>query len=166
MSDDEIDFTEAKPTTAQKTVEFFEKPIKEAVKEPLPGPESVDELAETPMAWNELCEGMLRELHICVEKRKFYKDREDELRADTKKFVGLDRGMIQRGAYGVEVKETSTPDRTDWVGFTVVLKAWAEEHMGKEGRAEVEKMLANNTTKGGKTLKLSPYKIGSEPKDD
>ena len=165
MVDEDFSFEQS---PAEKVTTFFGTPIKDAVVEQpaLPGPEAVDELAETPMAWKELCEGMLRELHTCVEKRKFFQDREAELKAELKKFVGLDRGMIQRGEFGVEVKEVNAAKKTDYTGFLVMLKAWAEEHMGKEGRADVEKMLANNTTEGGKTLKVTPYRVGSEPSSE
>lgn len=165
MSQEDISFDE---TPAEKAVTFFGMPIKDAVKEPapLPGPEQVDELAETPMAWDSLCEGMLRELHICAQKRKFYAKREKELKATAKKFIGKERGMIQRGEFGLKAEEVNKADKTDWTGFLVMLKNWAEEEMGKEGRAEVEKMLANNTTTGGKTMKMTPYSVSAGPADE
>jgi hypothetical protein len=162
MSDDEIDFSEAKPTTAQKTVEFFKEPIKP----PLPGPESVDDLAETPLAYTEICEPLLKELHGCVEKRKHFAEYETQLKDEVRKLLGKDLGMIQRGAYGVDAKETSTPSRTDWVGALVMIKAFVEDQIGKEGRAQIEKIIAQNTTPGGKTVKLVPYRVGSEPRDE
>src|SRR5690349_20391883 len=101
--EEEISFDEE---PAKQVVTFFETPIKEAVKEPapLPGPETVDDLAETPLAYSEICEPLLKELHGCVQKRKHFAEYETQLKDEIRKLLGKELGMIQRGAYGVEAK--------------------------------------------------------------
>jgi hypothetical protein len=159
----EISFDE---TPAEKVTAFFEKPIAEAVAPALPGPESVDDLAETPMAWKELCEPMLKELHGVVEKRKHFTDYEKELKEEVRKFVGKDRGMVQRGAYGVKVDEVAGRTVTEWERAIIMIRYYVRDQIGEAAMKEVEKIVASCRTQGAPTVKLSPYRVGAEPKED
>jgi hypothetical protein len=163
MVDEDFTFEQA---PAEKVVTFFEKPIAEAVQAPLPGPESVDDLAETPLAYKELCEAVLKELHGVTEKRKHFEKYEKELKEEVRRLIGKETGMIQRGAYGVQATEVNAPAKTDYVGALVMIKAWATNLIGDSAKAEIEKMVANNKTPGAKVIKITPYRVGSEPKDE
>ncbi len=163
MVDEDFTFEQA---PAEKVVTFFGVPIKDAVKETLPGPEAVDALAESPMAWAELCEGMLRELHKCTEKRKFFKDREDELKAEAKKFLGKERGMVQRGQYGVSVSDVQNKGAINYAAVLTAIKFYVQDAIGDEAAKEIDEIVERNRAPSFTTVKLVPYRVGSEPVDD
>jgi len=162
MAEEDIVFED--PTPAQKVVDFFEKPIAEAVK--AHGPEDVDNLAESPLAYTEVCEAMLKELYTVTQKRKACEEAEKGLKAELKKLLGLERGMIQRGQFGVKVADKKGRETTNWAGALTMIKCWAEEQLGKEGKAEVQKFVKQNTHEGSPTVSVTPYMVGSEPQDD
>lgn len=159
------DFTFEK-SPADKVTGFFGTPIKEALEAPLLGPEAVDELAETPLAWDSLCEGMLRELHKCVEKRKFFKDREDELKAEAKKFLGKDRGMVQRGEYGVSVSDVQNKGAINYAAVLTAIKFYIQDQIGEEAAKEIDAIVERNRAPSFTSVKLVPYRVGSEPSDE
>lgn len=168
MSDEDIVFedTPALAPEAKAIVEHFEKPIAEAVKpqEDMPtfGPADVDALEETPLAYKEVCEPLMREMYTVVEKRKRLEKYEGELKSEFERLVGKDRGMIQRGEYGAKVLDRKGADKTDWERFVACVKEWAHHHMGDAGKADIEKMLKDNRWPGTPSIAITPYKVGKD----
>jgi hypothetical protein len=164
MAEEEISFDE---TPAEKVTTFFGTPIKDAVKETaLPGPETVDDLAETPLAYKELCEPLLRELHGCTEKRKHFEKYEKELKAETRKLLGKDLGMIQRGEYGVNAAEVAGKTVTEWERAIIMIRFYVKDQIGDAAVKEIDRIVASCRTQGSPTVKLTPYRVGAEPKED
>jgi hypothetical protein len=162
VSEQEFSF---EPSDAEKVVTFFKDSVKP---EPAPtfGPQDVDNLAESPLAYTEVCEAMLKELYTVTQKRKACEEAEKGLKAELKKLLGLERGMIQRGQFGVKVADKKGRETTNWAGALTMIKCWAEEQLGKEGKAEVQKFVKQNTHEGSPTVAIQPYMVGSEPQDD
>ena len=155
---DNLSLDEAPPKTdAEKAIEFFSKS--------LPGPESVDALAETPLAYTEICEPLLKELYVHTEARKEAEKNEKETKSEVRALLKLDRGMIQHGSYGVKVTDTKGRETVDWKRFVTMVKEWAHNEMGNEGKKEIDRILAQNTTTGAAGLTLTPYVVGKPPKD-
>jgi hypothetical protein len=155
---DDLSLDDAPKTDAQQVIEHFSKD--------LPGPESAEALAETPLAYSELCEPLLKELYVVVKKRKLFEKYEKELKVEVKTLSGKDRGMLQRGAFGVKLADTKGRETTDWKRFLAMVKEWAHHEMSDEGKKDVERMLANCTTTGEPGLTITPYAVGQPPEDD
>jgi hypothetical protein len=167
MSSEDIVFEDEKPALApeaKKITQFFETPIAEAVK--AHGPEDVDDLAETPLAYTAICEPMLKELYMISRKMKELAKADKRLKAELKKLLGLERGMIQRGQFGVKVTEKKGSTKTDYVGALVMIKAYVDAQIGAVGKAEVSKLVQQNTSTGDPTTSIQAYVVGQEPEDD
>jgi hypothetical protein len=164
MSDDEIDFSQAAPATdAQRVVEFFK-----SEEMPTFGPEDVDALAETPLAYKEICEPLLKELHTVTERRKRIIDYEKELKEEFTRLVGAERGMVQRGAYGAKVLDTKGRKSTNWARVIISIKLWVCEQIAKDPKeaeavkAEIDRIvMANEDPTSGPGIAITPYRVGS-----
>jgi hypothetical protein len=167
MVDENFTFEQA---PAEKVTAFFGTPIKEALEAPLPGPEDIDDLAETPLAYEQICEPLLKELYGVVQKRAHFEKYEKQLKEETRKLLGKDLGMIQRGAYGVDAKEVAGRTVTEWERAIIMIKFWAKDQFGdpKAGESaakEIDRIVASCKTPGSPTVKLTPYRVGAEPVD-
>jgi len=125
------------------------------------GPEDVEALAETPLAYKEVCEALLKELFTVTETRKKAEKYEKELKEEFKRLVGKDRGMIQRGAFGAKVLDTKGRETTDWERFVACVKEWAHHHQGDAGKKDVEKMLMDNKWPAVPGIAVTPYRVGA-----
>lgn len=181
MADDEISLDEEEisldpPTPTQELQQFFQKPIAEAVDlnkttmfKPgeFPGPESIEALSETPLAYKEICEPMLRELYLTVEKRKAIDTSEAQLKTEFRNLLGLDRGMIQRGAFGAKATDTKGKTTTDWKKAISDIKEYVKEQIGKESVKEITAIVAKHTKTGEPGMTITPYMVGTGlPPDD
>lgn len=165
--DDDITFEEPKAAAplnqgAREVVGYFSK---ELPKE-FPGPEDVEKLSETPLAWTEICEPMLKELFLITSKRKEIIKDEKNLKDELKGFLKEERGMIQRGAFGAKVSAVNGKKKTNWKDAVAAIKAWAKEQIGKDAPKEIEALVKSHTTEGEEGLTITPYMVGSEPDED
>lgn len=174
MGDEEIEFdddapqkvAEPKPAAvtpgAKAVLEYFGN----GVEGPFPGPEDVEKLSESPLAYTSICEPMLKELFLLTSKRKEIIKGEKDLKEELEGFLGLERGMIQRGAFGAKVSDVKGKSKTNWKDAVAAIKAWAKEQIGKEAPGEIQRIIKEHTLTGEDGISITPYMVGSTPEED
>ena len=145
MSNEEVDFDTAKPSKVQEIINHFNAGAGEKV---------------NPLAYTELCEGILREGFLLTEKRKELVDAEKDLKDEVKVFLGKERGLIARGMYAVEAKESKGRETVKWEDLFGAIESWAVGEIGPEAKALLAKLRAQFTKVGDPILSVEFKKIG------
>lgn len=160
--EEEISFDEpALQAEAKAIVDHFKKEI-----EPTYGPEDVDNLAETPLAHKELNEQVLEELYRATERRKANEKSEKFLKDEVKKLCGLERGMIQRGQYGVKLVDRKDRETVEWPRFLAMVRLWAKDQLKEEGVKEINRILGACTMTLPQAPAITPYVVGGQVSED